>query len=288
MDSAFPPMPPYELRTPDRLTSGVVFASPHSGRDYPADFLKRSVLDERRLRSSEDAFVDRLLQAVPGQGATLLTARAPRAFVDLNRAEDELDPALIEGLRGAVRGPRVVAGLGVIPRVVAGGRAIYSGKLTQAEAEARLAGIWRPYHTVLSQLLNDCRARFGRAVLLDVHSMPSEALEGLGANRPDIVLGDRYGASAAPGVVASVEAAFAGTGLRLSRNTPFAGAYITQRYGRPAEGVHVVQVEINRALYMDEAQVRPNADFASFEALMRGVTARVIDLLHEPNRLAAE
>ncbi len=288
MAPAFSPMPPYDLHLPDQLTSGVVFASPHSGRDYPAELLKRSLLDERRLRSSEDAFVDRLLQAVPAQGAALLAARAPRAFVDLNRAEDELDPAVIEGLPVAGRGPRVAAGLGVIPRVVAGGRAIYSGKITQTEAEARLAGIWRPYHARLHRLLADCRTRFGRAVLLDVHSMPSEALEGLGPNRPDVVLGDRYGASAAPGVMAAVEAGFSGTGLRLSRNTPFAGAYITQRYGRPAEGMHVVQIEINRALYMDEAQIRPRADFASFEALMRGVTACIIELLREPNRLAAE
>ncbi len=280
--------PPYTLHLPPALRSGVVFASPHSGRDYPDAFLRRSVLDAQRLRSSEDAFVDRLLQGVTAEGATLIEARFPRAYVDLNRAEDELDPALIEGLKRSAGGSRVAAGLGVIPRVVAGGRAIYSGKITQAEAEARLAQVWRPYHARLQALLAARQARFGQVLLLDMHSMPSDPLGSSPAAVPDIVLGDRFGASAAAGLVAAIEAVFAGAGLDVVRNAPFAGAYVANRYGRPAEGVHVVQVEINRALYMDEKRILPSADFPDFAARMKQITARLSALVPEAGRLAAE
>lgn len=280
--------PPYTLHLPPALRSGVVFASPHSGRDYPDAFLRRSVLDAQRLRSSEDAFVDRLLQGVTAEGATLIEARFPRAYVDLNRAEDELDPALIEGLKRSAGGSRVAAGLGVIPRVVAGGRAIYSGKITQAEAEARLAQVWRPYHARLQALLAARQARFGQVLLLDMHSMPSDPLGSSPAAVPDIVLGDRFGASAAAGLVAAIEAVFAGAGLDVVRNAPFAGAYVANRYGRPAEGVHVVQVEINRALYMDEKRILPSADFPAFAARMKQITARLSALVPEAGRLAAE
>ncbi len=280
--------PPYTLHLPPALRSGVVFASPHSGRDYPDAFLRRSVLDAQRLRSSEDAFVDRLLQGVTAEGATLIEARFPRAYVDLNRAEDELDPALIEGLKRSAGGSRVAAGLGVIPRVVAGGRAIYSGKITQAEAEVRLAQVWRPYHARLQALLAARQARFGQVLLLDMHSMPSDPLGSSPAAVPDIVLGDRFGASAAAGLVAAIEAVFAGAGLDVVRNAPFAGAYVANRYGRPAEGVHVVQVEINRALYMDEKRILPSADFPAFAARMKQITARLSALVPEAGRLAAE
>ena len=280
--------PPYTLHLPPALRSGVVFASPHSGRDYPDAFLRRSVLDAQRLRSSEDAFVDRLLQGVTAEGATLIEARFPRAYVDLNRAEDELDPALIDGLKRSAGGSRVAAGLGVIPRVVAGGRAIYSGKITQAEAEVRLAQVWRPYHARLQALLAARQARFGQVLLLDMHSMPSDPLGSSPAAVPDIVLGDRFGASAAAGLVAAIEAVFAGAGLDVVRNAPFAGAYVANRYGRPAEGVHVVQVEINRALYMDEKRILPSADFPAFAARMKQITARLSALVPEAGRLAAE
>ncbi|SIS67075.1 N-formylglutamate amidohydrolase [Phaeovulum vinaykumarii] len=269
---------PFRLLAPEAPQGGVVFASPHSGRHYPADFLARSVLDARRLRSSEDAFVDRLLMGAPRLGAPLLLADAPRAWIDLNRAADEFDPALIAGLRPSrVPNPRVAAGLGVVPRVVAGGRAIYAGKIPRAEAEARIAGWWRPYHQRLAALLAETHARAGQAILIDVHSMPHEAIEGA-ALRPDIVLGDRFGASARPWVTAGVEAAFAAEGLRVGRNAPFAGAYVAQAYGRPGRGFHVVQVEIDRALYMDEARIRPNAHFDAFAALMGRVVRRLVRL----------
>lgn len=265
----------YRLRKPERMTTAVVFASPHSGSDYPPELLARSVLDPQRLRSSEDAFVDRFLETAPREGAALLTARLPRAWVDLNRDETELDPALIEGLERGAAGPRVLAGLGVIPRVVSSNRAIYSGKLTRAEADARLATVWRPYHSTLAALLREVQARFGRAVLIDMHSMPSEAVSGAGPRPAEVVLGDRYGAAARPDTVAAVEAIFTRLGLRVARNAPFAGAYVTQHYGRPASGYEVIQVEISRGLYMDEAAIRPSAGYEDFRALMARAVAGI-------------
>lgn len=279
---------PYRLIRPDRMTTGAVFSSPHSGRDYPSELFERSILDTRRLRSSEDAYVDRLLAPVPSEGAPLLSARLPRAWVDLNRAEDELDPALIEGLPRTPRGPRVMAGLGVIPRVVSGNRPIYSGKIPRAEAEARIAAVWRPWHATLAGLVGEARRRFGRAVLFDVHSMPSEATDQMGLRRPDIVLGDRYGASARSEVTAAVDAVFTDLGLRVARNNPFAGAYITQRYGRPSEGIDVVQIEINRALYLDEAAVSPSAEYEAFARLMARAVAGLAAIGRAQGRMAAE
>lgn len=278
---------PYRLHLPETLSSGVVFASPHSGRFYPAEFTRRAQLDLLRLRSSEDAFVDRLLAQVPQAGATLIEAVFPRAYVDLNRAEDELDPALIEGVARGSGGPRAASGLGVIPRVVAGGREIFRGKIPRAEAEERLARVWRPYHARLAALLQDRRGRFGRTVLFDVHSMPSDASGGRGTG-PDIVLGDRFGASARSETSLAAEHAFRRAGLRVARNSPFAGAYVASRYGRPAEAQDVVQIEIARGLYMDEERIEPAPDFAQFAALLGAVTAELADLVRGESRLAAE
>lgn len=269
----------FVLKRPIRAVGPVIFASPHSGRDYPAAFLARAVLDRQAIRSSEDAFVDRLFDSAPALGAPLLAARAPRAFIDLNRAADELDPAVIEGIARVPHNPRVSSGLGVIPRVVAGGRPIYSGKLSLAEAQARIGRYWHPYHQALAALIEETRAAFGQAVLIDCHSMPHEAIEAHsrpGLARPEVVLGDRYGVAAGREVVERIEAAFAGAGLRVGRNAPFAGAYVAQAYGRPMRGVHVVQVEIDRALYMNEAKVEPLPGFEAFRALIAGVVAEIL------------
>ncbi|PCD76306.1 N-formylglutamate amidohydrolase [Pseudothioclava arenosa] len=279
---------PYTLSLPTRQSAALVFGSPHSGADYPRVFTEASVLDEIALRSSEDAYVDRLLAGVAEHGAPLLAARYPRAYVDLNRAETELDPAVIHGLGRGVRSARVAAGLGVIPRVVSGGRAIYRGKMPLAEAEARIAAIWRPYHARLDRLLAETRAQFGRAVLIDVHSMPSEALSGLGAARPEIVLGDRHGKAASPAVTAAVAEAFRQEGFRVALNAPFAGAFISERYGLPEANRHVVQVEIDRSLYMEEASLRPRADFAQFVHRIDRVAARLCRAATPGQQLAAE
>jgi N-formylglutamate amidohydrolase len=283
----------YVLTLPDERATSVVFASPHSGSDYPAEFLARTILDERAIRSSEDAFVDRLFAAAPAYGAPLLAARAPRAFLDLNRSTDELDPALIEGVRSAAHNPRVSSGLGVIPRVVANGRTIYRGKIGLEEARARIRDHWMPYHARLSGLMDENLAAFGEAILIDCHSMPHEAIDSMShpkGFRPDVVLGDRFGASARDDVMDRVEQAFAAAGLRVIRNAPFAGAYTAQHYGRPSRRQHVVQVEIDRALYMDERTIRPHGGFDAFRALLDGVVAEIA-AIGRPRRvlpLAAE
>ena len=271
--------PAYHLLMPDARDTSVVFASPHSGRAYAPAFVRASVLDGHSLRSSEDAFVDQLFSDAPRHGAPLLLAGAPRAYVDLNRSATELDPALIDGVRKLAHNPRIAAGLGVVPRVVAGGRAIYRGKIPLAVAEARIAAYWAPYHAQLRQLLDQSLAQFGQAILIDCHSMPREALDGIahvGMQRPDVVLGDRFGASAGAEVVDIVESALVSAGLRVARNAPFAGAYIAQAYGRPARGQHVVQIEIDRSLYMDEASIRPNAGFTQLQSILAQVVAEIV------------
>lgn len=281
----------FSLSMPKTRDSSVVFASPHSGRDYSARFLSQSVLDDMTIRSSEDAFVDRLFAAAPDFGAPLLLANAPRAYVDLNRSPDELDPALIKGIRTVSHNPRIVSGLGVIPRVVANGRCIYRGKMTLDEAQDRLRDCWQPYHDQLSTLLAGSREQFGQAILIDCHSMPHEALDSVARTmprRPEVVLGDRFGASASREVMDMLEAAFTAEGLHVVRNVPFAGAYTTQHYGRPSRGQHVVQVEIDRSLYMNEQMIRPNGNFNAMQAAMTRVIAKITEFGQPKQRMAAE
>ncbi len=282
----------YHLTHPAARNTSVIFSSPHSGRSYSAAFLAQTLLDSQSIRSSEDAFVDLLIDTAPGCGAPLIAATAPRAFIDLNRAVDELDPAVIDGIARCMHNPRVSSGLGVIPRVVANGRAIYSGKITLTEAQARSGRYWHPYHAALLGLIAQSHASFGEAILIDCHSMPHEAIEAHakpGYPRPDVVLGDRFGAAAGRDVMDRVEAAFVAAGLRVVRNAPFAGAHITQAYGRPLQSQHVVQIEIDRALYLDEARVEPTQDFAQFRKLMAGVVAEVAAIGRTDQiRLAAE
>lgn len=282
----------FDLYLPARRSTGAVFSSPHSGRDYPPDFLAASVLDPRTIRSSEDAFVDQLFAQAPDLGAPLICARAPRAYVDLNRAADELDPGVIAGIRGGGHNPRISSGLGVIPRVVSNGRSIYHGKITAAEARTRLGQYWEPYHARLRSLIAEGLATFGESLLVDCHSMPHEAIQHYtrtGYAHPEIVLGDRFGASCSGEVIAVVEAAFVAQGFRVARNAPFAGAYIAQAYGRPSLGQHVVQVEIDRALYMDEATIEPASGFAEVQAALSRAMAAIIDAFGQTERaLAAE
>ncbi|WP_298259979.1 N-formylglutamate amidohydrolase [uncultured Litoreibacter sp.] len=281
----------YTLTQPQVQTSCMVFASPHSGRHYSREFLRRSILDDVQIRSSEDAFVDKLVDSAPQFGAPFLAARMPRAYLDLNRANDELDPAVVSGIRRPAHNPRITSGLGVIPRVVAHGRAIYSGKMSLAEANMRIEKYWNPYHQQLAALMESTKRRFGRAVLVDFHSMPHEAVRSVGRSgnmRPDVVLGDRFGAAAAGDIVERIETVFLEAGLRVSRNSPFAGAYITQAYGRPSRGQHALQIEIDRALYMNEQHIRPNGNFDNFRKLMTQVVAAIADVGRDNVRLAAE
>ncbi|CUH79188.1 N-formylglutamate deformylase [Tritonibacter multivorans] len=284
----------YSVNWPRNWVSPVIVASPHSGSDYPSAFLDRAILDAHEIRSSEDAYVDQLFDAAPALGMAFLTANMPRAYVDLNRSVQELDPAVIDGVARRGQNPRVASGLGVIPRVVAQGRPIYSGKISQAEAAARLDLVWHPYHRELQRLLNTARTHMGEAVLLDCHSMPREALDTLGSGgskRAEIVLGDRFGVAADARIVEQIEAAFAAAGFEVARNTPFAGAYITQTYGRPSRRQHAVQVEIDRSLYMDEETIQPHSGFEEMRARLAQVLAEVARIggsAPEADRLAAE
>ena len=282
----------YRVESPRGGAVGaVVFSSPHSGRAYPEDLLRASRLGAHDLRRSEDAHVEQLVSTAPDHGAPLIHAMVPRAYVDLNRGPEELDPALIQGVRPAGLNPRLAAGLGVIPRVVAEGVAIYTGKLTQAEAQDRLRRCWRPYHAALQDLCDAARARHGHAILIDCHSMPSDALRAaprLKGRRPEVILGDRFGVSCAPWVTEQVEAAFREAGFAVARNSPFAGGYITQRYGRPGRGVHAVQIEIDRGLYLDEARVAPGPGFEAVRTALRPVVAALATLEPPASALAAE
>ena len=281
----------YRLIQPARQETSVIFSSPHSGRDYSAEFMAASQLGLAQLRSSEDAYVDRLFARAPLFGAPFLCALSPRAFVDLNRAPDEFDPAVIEGIDRPPHNPRISSGLGVIPRVVAGGRAIYSGKISVAEAKARLTRHWHPYHDALEQLLEQTHRSFGEAILIDCHSMPHEAIVAHarpGLPKPEVVLGDRFGAAAAPEVTDQIEAAFQQAGFRVVRNSPFAGAYIAQHYGRPLSRKHVVQVEIDRALYLDEARVEPGANYSAFCVRLNRVVAQIAQIGRRAMPMAAE
>lgn len=282
---------PYSLSDPAIRTGPAVFSSPHSGRWYPPDLVQRSRLGSLALRASEDAFVDQLFDTAPLHGAPLIRATVPRAYVDLNRSPDELDPAVIDGVRLTGLNPRIAAGLGVIPRVVAEGAPIYAGKISRADAAARLAGYHTPYHEAVTALMRRTRHEKGLAVLYDCHSMPRDALRSVPrvrGRRPEIVLGDRFGASAAPWVMAEAQAAFEAAGFAVVRNAPFAGGYITQRYGRPSMGWHAIQIEIDRGLYLDERRVEPLPALAALRDTLGDVVARLCRPALGHTALAAE
>lgn len=253
--------PPFEVVAPERQTLPFVFASPHSGRVYPHAFLESTRLDSISIRRSEDSFVDELFGMAPDLGAPLIRANFPRAFIDPNREPYELDPAMFDTQLPSfvnVRSPRVAAGLGTIARVVRDGAEIYGRRLTFAEAQNRIEGYYKPYHARLRALLEQTHKQFGCAVLVDCHSMPSiggPLDQDIGSSRPDLVLGDRFGTSCARRLTDIVDRAFAMQGFAIARNNPYAGGFTTEHYGRPALGLHAVQIEINRALYMDEERI---------------------------------
>lgn len=280
------PDPSHIVLRPARQTLPLVLASPHSGRCYPPEFIAASRLDAQALRRSEDAFVDELFDFVttgeePEQseaaetlGAPLLCALFPRAYIDPNREAYELDPAMFcDSLPdfANTRSPRVAAGLGTLARIVAGGAEIYRTKLHFAEAQARVEKHYRPYHEALRRLIDETRETFGYCILLDCHSMPSVGGPSVGGPTSEsekkpapagghdpgpegaaFVLGDCHSSSCARPVIEAVEKSLSDAGYKVARNVPYAGGFVTRHYGRPGEGVHALQVEINRALYMDE------------------------------------
>ena len=263
----------YRLIEPEALLSGIVIASPHSGRNYLSSVKEQSILDPITLRSSEDAFVDELMDFAPALGIPLICSEIPRAFVDLNRARDELDPAIIEGIKPNRQNPRVVSGLGVIPRVVANGKEIYSEKLSKEAAIERLENFWDPYHSKLAELLDRARQQFGYSILIDTHSMPHEAILNASSSfrTSQIVLGDRYGATCAPEIINDLIKLISKNGLRASRNIPFSGAYIVQKYGSPGLNRHAIQLEIDRSIYMDERKIQKLEKFHKLKNKLQNI-----------------
>ncbi|MEM7546267.1 MAG: N-formylglutamate amidohydrolase [Pseudomonadota bacterium] len=262
------------MTEPSTLGSAAVFSSPHSGCDYPDDLLRRSRLDSLSLRASEDAFVDQLFGAAPVWGAPLIAGRVPRAYVDLNRGPEELDPAVVRDVRATGLNPRIAAGLGVVPRIVAEGQPIYHGKISLEEARDRIASWHTPYHQKLEHLMAAAQATFGYAVLFDCHSMPSDALRAaprVRGGRPEIVLGDRFGTSAARHIMQASVSCFEAAGFAVASNAPFAGGHITQRYGRPSQNWHAIQIEIDRSLYLDQRTIAPSPGYDAFLAALNMV-----------------
>ncbi|MFN7000847.1 MAG: N-formylglutamate amidohydrolase [Elioraea tepidiphila] len=268
--------PPCRILRPATHRLPFVVASPHSGRAYPPAFLRQTRLDPLALARSEDAFVEEIFADSPALGAPLLVATFPRVFCDVNREPWELDPAMFEEpLPEFVNSasPRVGAGLGTIARIAAGGEPVYRGRLSFADAEARVRGFWQPYHEALGRLIAETRAAFGACLLLDCHSMPAHPAAGAAA--ADIVLGDAHGTAALPRLTRAAEQILGDLGYRVRRNDPYAGGYVTRHYGRPREGVQALQIEIARRLYMDEARVERTAGLVRVRADM----ARLIERL---------
>ena len=256
----------------------VLFASPHSGSLYPASMQAALCVPLIDVRRTEDAFVDELFAGAPALGASLMTARYGRSVVDLNRDSNELDAAMFQD------GPprpcglptvRVEAGLGCLPRVGARGEAIYARLLSRAEGEERLSRVHDTYHAHLAGTLDALRRTHGHALLVDCHSMPSVQPGRRGLT--DIVLGDRFGSSADPRLMTRVERSFRSHGFTVARNAPYAGGYTTRKYGRPRRGIHALQIEINRGLYMDEHRITRASGFSGLKEALQHVIQDIID-----------
>ncbi len=276
--------PACEIRLPDEQSVPFVFNSPHSGRYYPADFLAATSLDKHEIRRSEDLLVDQLFAPVVRLGAPLMSANYPRAYLDVNREPYELDPKMFDGrlpTYANVRSLRVAGGLGTIPRVVSDSANIYKGPLPIEEGLERIERIYRPYHDTLRRLLAQTHVAFGLAILIDCHSMPSNIRGGSSRVRPDFVLGDRFGASCMPELTDQATAALQRLGYSVCRNKPYAGGFITEHYGRPSRGLHALQIEVNRSLYMDEFRLEPNRGFIRLSADLGALAQSLLTFVEE-------
>lgn len=287
--------PPFEIIEPAERRGPLIFNSPHSGAIYPRTFLASSRLDLPTLRRSEDCFVDALFQGVVERGYPLMRAHFPRCYVDVNREPYELDPRMFEGRLPSfanTRSMRVAGGLGTVARVVGDAQEIYDRRISVNDALRRIESLYKPYHRALRRLFTKIHRDFGAATLIDCHSMPSTSGGGKDERpRADVVLGDRYGTSCVPVISETIETALRSFGYAVSRNKPYAGGFITEHYGNPAAGLHTIQLEINRGLYMDERRFERSADFAQVAAHLDALSERVAAIPIEelrPYRAAAE
>ncbi|GAB5463491.1 MAG: N-formylglutamate amidohydrolase [Hoeflea alexandrii] len=284
----------FEIHRPVQQTEPFVFNSPHSGRIYPEPFVQSSRLDRLSIRRSEDHFVDELFAGVVQLGAPLLAAQFPRAWLDVNREPYELDPRMFDGPLppfANIGSMRVAGGLGTIPRLVAENMDIYRGRLSVEEGLSRIERVYRPYHASLRRMIAQTHVQFGKAILIDCHSMPASVRVAGGSRRPDIIIGDRYGASAAHDLSRAAVSFLSGLGYHVVRNKPYAGGFITEHYGRPSRGLHALQIEVNRGLYVDEARLEKTSGFDVLKADLTEFAGQMMDHVREglsEDRLAAE
>lgn len=279
----FFPSPPFEVRQGAQQRVPFVFNSPHSGKHYPQRFMAMSRLDRSSIRRSEDCYVDELFGGCIALGAPILVAHFPRAYLDVNREAWELDPRMFsEALPSFanVRSARVAGGLGTIPRLVGEGLEIYAARLPLREAVARVEGVYKPYHETLRRLVAATRKSFGYTVLIDCHSMPGSVRLGDSGLRPDFIVGDRFGTSASGSLTEAAINLLTAMGYTVAHNKPYAGGFITEHYGRPGQALHAIQIEVNRALYMNEATLERTA---GFEALAQDLTRFSSDLMAVPD-----
>ncbi len=272
--------PPFTISGAQNQRAPVIFNSPHSGRIYPSVFIELSRLTAQALRKSEDAYVDELLSSAPSQGAVLMQAHFPRAYIDINREPYELDPVLFNGrLPDFVNSQslRAIGGLGTIARIVNEKEEIYYGPLTLETAFVRIERLYKPYHAALKDLMESTRTQFGAAFLLDCHSMPSQ--QGDKRNWPEFVLGDRFGASCAPEITKFAQATLKALGYRVALNKPYAGGYITEHYGKPDRGIHALQIEVDRGLYMNEETFEKAPGFLKLQGDMGRLIAMLVQEL---------
>ncbi len=261
--------PPFEVVEPAEWRAPIIFNSPHSGSVYPYDFLNASRIDLPTLRRSEDSFMDELISDLSSRGYPTVRVNFPRSYVDVNREPYELDPRMFTGRLPSfanTRSMRVAGGLGTIPRVVGDGQEIYRERLSVDDALGRIEALYKPYHRALRRLINKAHQAFGTVIVVDCHSMPSVGVSRDEPRRPDIVIGDRYGTSCASLLPDTVEETMSGLGYSIGRNKPYAGGFITEHYGNPASGLHAIQLELNRAIYMDERRRERGPRFAQVAA----------------------
>src|ERR1700730_3844513 len=286
--------PPFEIVEPAVWRAPIIFNSPHSGSVYPPEFLDASRIDLVALRRSEDSFMDELIGGLSGGGFPTVSVNFPRSYVDVNREPYELDPRMFAGRLPSfanTRSMRVAGGLGTVARVVGDAHEIYDQRIPVDDALQRIEGLYKPYHRALRRLITALHRDFGAAVLIDCHSMPSVAGSKDDRPRSDFVLGDRYGTSCDPVIAQTIDPTLAGFGYTVSRNKPYAGGFITEHYGNPSVGVHAIQLEVNRALYMDERRYERSESFAKLAAHLLSLADRVADIPLEemrPYQAAAE
>ncbi|RWX79082.1 N-formylglutamate amidohydrolase [Neorhizobium lilium] len=295
MDSPTGDLDHFEVREPVKQTIPFVFNSPHSGRRYPPEFLASSNLDSIAIRRSADHYVDDIFADAPELGAPLLRAHFPRAYLDVNREPYELDPRMFDGPLPSyvnIGSMRVAGGLGTIPRIVAENMEIYRRRLPVDEALFRIETIYKPYHACLRKLIAATHARFGLCLLIDCHSMPGNIRLSGSDMRPDFIIGDRYGTSASAELSRAALHILDGMGFTALRNKPYAGGFITEHYGRPVRGLHALQIEINRSLYVDEVTLAKKREFpaiaAALSTFMRQMADFVADFSGSNSALAAE